>query len=283
VRHQRPASELDRFVGKLRVYQVSWQDTGAVWLWNEFSNLFRIQCSLAMRGMYLDRTGSPGSEAWVNENVRHGHGALGAAYPKAGGTDGVKEGDTPSFLHLLAPGLSDPGRPEWGGWGGRFQRLDPSRPVYVDARDRHPVATPEDRNYRWTVGRWREDIARDLAARMDWCVRGFGEANHHPVVHLNGDQTRRVLHQVAMPGGQVKLDAKGTHDPDGDGLDYHWWQYAEAGTFQGTAMIQNPDTPEGTLVVPPGSKPGTLHVILQVTDRGNPPLTSYRRIIVEVR
>jgi hypothetical protein len=29
-------------------------------------------------------------------------------------------------------------------------------------------------------------------------------------------------------------------------------------------------------------KPGTLHVILAVTDHGNPALTRYRRVIVEV-
>ncbi|MDO8542762.1 MAG: DUF1593 domain-containing protein [Opitutaceae bacterium] len=282
IRGERPAEAAARFVGKLRVYQVSWQDTGAVWIWNEFPDLFRIQCSNAMRGMYAEGRPAMRNEAWVNENVRRGHGALGAEYPKAGNTDGIKEGDTPSFLHLLAAGLGEPEQPDWGGWGGRFRRLHPEQRYYVDARDRHPNATEEVRENQWTVGRWHEATSNDLAARMDWCVRGYGEANHHPVVRVDGDAGRRVLHRTVVAGQRVELDAAGTQDPDGHAIDYRWWQYVEAGTYGEAVRIQNADSPRAGLVAPVVDGRKTVHVILAATDRGQPPLTSYRRVIISV-
>jgi hypothetical protein len=282
VRSGRNAEATARFVGRLRVYQVSWQDTGAVWTWNEFPDLFRIQCSTAVPGMYTEGRPAMRNEAWVDENVRQGHGALGVAYPKAGNTDGIKEGDSPSFLHLLAAGLSEPEHPEWGGWGGRFRRLDPTRRSYVDARDRHPRSTEEVREQQWTVGRWNEATSNDLAARMDWCVRGYGEANHHPVACVDGDQTRRVLHRNAIAGQRVMLDAIGTQDPDGDAITYRWWQYVEVGTYGQAVSIQNAESPKASFVVPAVDVSKTIHVILEATDRGRPPLTSYRRVTITI-
>ena len=61
-------------------------------------------------------------------------------------TANVKEGDTPSFLHLLAPGLSDPEQPTWGGWRGRYQPFDGRTPRFVDARDRHPFTEDAHRD-----------------------------------------------------------------------------------------------------------------------------------------
>lgn len=34
----------------------------------------------------------------------------------------ISEGDSPSFLHLIDKGLRSMEHPEWGGWGGRFER-----------------------------------------------------------------------------------------------------------------------------------------------------------------
>jgi hypothetical protein len=49
VRHERSAAELARFVAKIRLYQVSWQDSGAVWLWENFPSLFRVQSKRVRR------------------------------------------------------------------------------------------------------------------------------------------------------------------------------------------------------------------------------------------
>jgi hypothetical protein len=89
-------------------------------------------------------------------------------------------------------------------------------------------------------------------------------------------------------GETFKLDAWGTHDPDGDGLSYFWQQYPEAGTYKELV----PFGPRGnlspnlynvhTIIAPQVSSPQTIHFILKVTDKGTPALTRYRRVIVTV-
>lgn len=281
VRHERPADAVDRFVEKLRVYQISWQDTGAVWIWNEFPGLFRIQNSNAMRGIYAEGPPEMRDEAWVNRNVRNDHGPLGAQYPRAD-RPGIKEGDTPSFLHLLSPGLGDPELPELGGWGGRFDRLDPSRNSYVEALDDHPGSTQDSNRSQWTVGRWNVPACNDFAARMDWCVKNYDEANHHPVVVVEGDTSQQILQRTVRAGQSITFSASGTRDPDSDDLNYRWWHYAEAGSFRKQVELQNAATPIVTLVAPRVEPSTRVHLILEVTDSGEPPLTGYRRVIMTV-
>ncbi|MCY4588537.1 MAG: DUF1593 domain-containing protein [Bryobacterales bacterium] len=69
-------------------------------------------------------------------------GPLGAVYP---GWEFMMEGDTPSFLNLINNGLSDPERPNWGGWGGRYELYTPrmekwflepeTRPIWTNVQD----------------------------------------------------------------------------------------------------------------------------------------------------
>ena len=282
VRHDRTAEETERFVRKLRVYQISWQDTGVVWLWENFPQLRLIQSETAFRGIYAEGPSAMRDEAWGNANVRNDHGPLGAAYPRAN-VRGIKEGDTPSFLGLIGNGLSDPEHPEWGGWGGRFRRLDPARSTFVDALDSHPDSTDRMRRAQWTVGRWNVATSNDLAARMDWCVRRYDEANHHPIAVVDGDATKRVLHRDVRAGEVVLLDAAGTRDPDGDSLTFQWWHHAEAGSCDGMIRLASPDTRSTQLAVPTVDRPCEIHIILEATDDGVPPLTSYRRIVFTVR
>lgn len=281
VRNERTEAESNRFVGKLRVYQISWQDTGAVWIWNNVPGLFLIQSSGAQRGIYAEGPAFMRNGDWVRANVSQGHGRLGAGYPKAD-VDGVKEGDTPSFLHLLAPGLSDPEHPEWGGWGGRFQPAGRSRRFYVAARDEHPESDDATRQAQWTIGRWNPAISNDFAARMDWCVRPYKDANHHPAVQVFGDSTRKVLHRKVAAGESVSLDASGTNDPDGDSVNFHWWRYSEPGSYPESVSIRRERSANASFVAPVVSRPQTLHIVLAVTDSGQPPLTSYRRVIFTI-
>jgi hypothetical protein len=283
VRHDRTAAQTAEFVGKLRVYQVSWQDTGGVWIWEQFPKLFMIQTSDAVRGMYQEGDPAYRNQDWVDANVKNGHGSLGAQYPKAGKTDGVKEGDTPSFLYLLAPGLSDPAHPEWGCWGGRFKAYGNGTYFYVDARDTHPGISDVMEEERWTVGRWNRQRNLDFAARVDWCVHDYAHANHDPAACLNGDESTNVLQRIVTSGQTVSLSASGSSDPDGDNLRYHWWQYEEADSYEDAVEIEDSDSENACFVAPPVDSPKTIHIILKVTDDGNPNLTSYRRLVVTVR
>jgi hypothetical protein len=132
------------------------------------------------------------------------------------------------------------------------------------------------------VWRWRPAFQREFQARMDWCVRGVDEANHKPVAVVNGDATRQAIKIAAQPGEVIDIDAGGSSDPDGDALAYRWWVYREAGTYVGDVRIENSDAPQATLNVPDDASGATIHVLLEVTDEGSPPMTAYRRVIISV-
>jgi hypothetical protein len=85
------------------------------------------------------------------------------------------------------------------------------------------------------------------------------------------------------PGQTVSLSAKGTKDPDGDALTCRWWQYKEADTYEETIDIIDVGKEDASFTVPDDAREGTaIHVICEVTDSGAPPLTRYRRVVVEI-
>jgi len=57
-------------------------------------------------------------------------------------------------LNLIANGLGDPERPDWGGWG-----------VGVDGH--------WHTSNRATIWRWRAAFQNDFAARMDWTIKPY--------------------------------------------------------------------------------------------------------------
>ena len=59
--------------------------------------------------------------------------------------------------------------------------------------------------------------------------------------------------------------------------------YPEAGTGTSTVELGQPENSHGTYgTAPKVDKKETFHVILRVTDKGEPQLCSYKRIIVTV-
>jgi len=106
----------------------------------------------------------------------------------------------------------------------------------------------------------------------------YADANHPPVVQLGHAADLAVL-----PGVTVQLSAQGTTDPDGDELDYEWWHYPEAGSYDGAVEVQSASSPNAAFAVPADAAVGeTIHLVVEVTDRGTPPLTRYQRVIVTV-
>lgn len=168
-----------------------------------------------------------------------------------------------------------------------YQPLSETQPIWTNNNRSRDTVTADngitDTSDMATIWRWREHYQHDFAARMDWCVaESFAEANHNPKPVLNGDRSKRVLNLSAKSGDTVKLSAEGTSDPDGDEVQLSWWIYAEAGTLNGEASLSRSSGPSTELRLPQVSKPGSVHVILQAEDNGQPSLFAYRRAVVDV-
>jgi hypothetical protein len=313
IRATRSAEALAKAVAALRVYTISDQDDSGPWLRREFPGLFFIVSpGFNAGGAYHHATwsGISGdsfharcdgadstlvSNEWLERNVRR-KGPLGAEYPH---WEFLMEGDTPSFLGLVQNGLNAPEHPDWGGWGGRYELYTPrpqkwhlsaeTRPVWSDADDEVLGVDGRwhDDNHA-TIWRWRSAYQNDFAARMDWTIKPYAQANHPPVPRL-----AHPARLTARAGERVELSAEGTSDPDGDPVSYEWFYYPEAGTLatsnarSGQPLeIRGYDQPRASFsvpsgrVMPPGR--GTMHIVLAVTDHGTPRLTRYQRVIVDV-
>ena len=210
-------------------------------------------------------------EDWMMENILVDHGPLCAGYEAKPNRSFRSEGDSPAFMHMLQAALGSMEHPTFGGWGGRFTW---SKTYWKSALD-------DGKRYK-SILRWAPAFQNDWAARADWCVKPYEGCNHNPVAVCNGDSTQRILNVAVDPGTDVRLNATGSHDPDGDALAYRWWVYKEPGTYWETAPIQGETRPEAVVTVPTNASGRTIHIVLEITDSGNPPLTSYRRIILEV-
>jgi hypothetical protein len=187
----------------------------------------------------------------------------------------MKEGDTPSFLGLLANGLNVPGKPEYGGWGGRYRWLN--NQLYIDV----PDFLEGSLNERHTVARWRPAFQRDFMARVKWATGSFEETNHNPVVIINGNKSTFPLELELKAGELILLDASQSSDPDGDALEFRWFIYEEI--FRPSVLIRFETENQGDKVsfkMPESPKGEKIHIIVEVTDNGQPAMTSYKRIIL---
>ena len=306
--------EAERLIKKLRVYAISDQDDSGVWIRNNFPSLFYIVSPgddygnatwMGISASYIKGIDhSKISNSWIAKNIQQNHGALGAAYPDVAWS---VEGDTPAFLSLIPNGLNNAENPNWGGWGGRYELYIPdfskvkeghsivqckpeTRKIWTNAIDTYtPYVTNEfgravkpDTNkftgFKTTLWRWRDDFQNDFAGRMDWCTQSFTKANHPPVPILNHEE------EIYLKSGKsFQLNASKSIDPDGDSLSFLWFFYPEAGTFKGKFNLGQPEN-SNTLngVAPIVNSPETIHIILKVTDKGNPSLSRYKRVILNI-
>ena len=175
-------------------------------------------------------------------------------------------------MHQIVVGLGSLEHPTYGGWGGRFVREKNTKNVWRGGKD--------DGSWSKPIWRWSEDYQNDWAARADWCVKSFGEANHNPNVVVNGIPGKDIVRIEAKPGVNVNLSAAGSSDPDGDRLSFRWWYYKEPSTYPNEVKVKNANAEVAGFVVPNDGKGRDFHVILTVRDGGNPNLFAYRRVIV---
>jgi hypothetical protein len=218
---------------------------------------------------------------------RIAYGPLLESYPLTGNGTFVSEGDSPSYFHLLPTGLRSMEDPTYGGWGGRFAQVRPTTWTDWPARlnlpgDRVADASPygtDAYNRAYPQTRWIPALQNDFAARAAWQESSYRDANHPPLVYV--PRGRRDI--TVKAGHTVHLHGLGL-DPDWDRLSYRWWQYREAGTYGGAVTISGADSRSARFVVPRDAQRGdTIHLILEVTDQGDPPLTRYQRVIATVK
>jgi hypothetical protein len=317
-------AEVGKLIGRLRVYSISDQDDAGPWIRHEFPGLFYIvQPSEpnAAAYYYAAWTGISGdifyrncagadpttvTNEWLDDHIRKG--PLGKDYPRFAF---IMEGDTPSFLNLIDNGLDGFRRPDWGGWGGRYLYRQPygeTHPIWTQGGDLFTRVTSQDtvtgvdgRQYvsdQATIWRWRTAFQHDFAARMAWTIADPRQANHTPVVSVNGQAGTAPIYMDATVDQPVTLDASQSRDPDsGQTLHFLWFHYPEAGAADGNlsaVTLAGTDTSKVTVIPTAVCRPmwlpnlvpckgtGTAHIILAVTDDGSPTLTSYRRIILTV-
>lgn len=301
----RTPAEVNAFISRLRVYTISDQDDSGPWIRKTFPGLFYI-CSPGTqeRGAYHHATwtGISGDKfhgrfsgadfsivdnPWLDKNIRKDHGPLGAQHPY---TKFLMEGDTPTFLYLINNGLGSPEHPDYGSWGGRYELYTPrmqkwfyepeTRPIWSNAEDEvMGIDSAFQTSNKASIWRWRQAYQNDFAARIDWTIQSYKNANHPPVAKL---AHANLLN--AKAGDTVLLDAGPSTDPDGQALNYEWIYYREAGTYEYKSLLKiaGNNTVKASFVAPKVSRPETIHIILAVTDKGTPALTRYQRVIVTV-
>jgi hypothetical protein len=284
VKQSRSSEELKRFVRKFRIYTITDQDmqysmrmnrsySSHMWLRKEFADdlqfvwdegTWQEQCELGKRHWQQHK-----------DNIQ-GRGALGGEYPTY--KWGV-EGDTPSFLYVMPNGLNNPEDPHQAGWAGYHERgmcADSLTTAWTSWQE--PVRSI-------SVGykqRFYPDELNDFMARMQWAAEGKGNLNPYIVIpndtiNITITKKKKVKKGTMIP---LTLDASKSFDPDGDNLQFSWWQQPEIGKTKVT--IEQADQPIATLRIPADTKGDTIHIICEVHDDGPYRLPAYRRIIIKI-
>jgi len=91
-----------------------------------------------------------------------------------------------------------------------------------------------------------------------------------------------AVKREVKPGEIVKLEAT-TTDPDKNKLTCRWWQYTGADSATDSVTIANADSMNQASFVVPNEPGKQVHIILQVTDDGTPPLVGYLRVICNIQ
>lgn len=316
VQKTRSATEFDRFLSKLHIYGISDQDFGGKWLRDNFGDkLFYIVSpsngswfgnwtyyKATWPGISSDNF-NHGSEDgvrkskgfggadfsaidndWITKNIMS-KGAYGSLYPLP---TFITEGDSPTYLGLIPNGLNVPERPDFGGWGGRYNLYKPDKkqfgtvekyPIWTNVSDA-VVGTDNQKHTspQATIWRWRRAFQNDFAARMIWTTTSDRSlANHAPTVQADNNEF------TVKGGDKVDLSVI-VADPDGDSVNVKWYQYLEAGSLSEKIILQNGATQcEVSFIAPhTDGKYGSIHVIAEVTDNGKPSLTRYCRFVINV-
>ncbi|MBR5850784.1 MAG: DUF1593 domain-containing protein [Alistipes sp.] len=288
LKQEHPA-DYDRAIRKAVLYCIWYQDGAGSYI-ERVHPQATILLSHHFSGSW-DYGSLPNSDHFVNEHLRNKANPLGKFYEQPF----ISEGDTPAFLYALPNGLRSYENPTYGGWGGRFYKVEGFEKVYRDVS-------------LGSLREWVETALCEFQARLKWCVTpNYEEANHAPVIEVEG-----ALDRVVRSGEEVVLRAK-ISDKDPRDIEGAWrvrghmwqqkgrtrawleedpekrleeyrtdWCQDPAGSYSGSVDLQFLGKEAVSFVAPEVDQPETIHVILEAFDMAVPRLTSYARYIVTV-
>ncbi len=212
------------------------------------------------------------------------------------GNSYINEGDSPSFYYVLGNGLRGYEDPTWGGWGGRFYKVEGLKNVYRDVS-------------KMSYSAWTEYVLRDFEVRNNWCnAASYEDANHYPVIEMetplditvHSGETVEIKYKVTdsdKPNPEAMWQRYGTlWEQQGMSKEQFmersknmgplpvqasWSQFKEAGTYDGWVKLNSGRNSVG-FVAPKVSEAKTIHLLMEATDQGSPALTSFARVVVTV-
>lgn len=280
VKHTRCEKDLRKFVAKIRIYDVLGQDDAGAWIAKNFPEIIYIR----NKEVY----GWGPSDQWIKQHIQS-HQPLGKHYPNR---IWATEGDSPAFFYVYANGLNLPDSLEYGGWGGRFSHQKTSGIRGMDFIVRSGKdETKYDPYYMHgsckegcdAINKWKQHIWNNLAARMLWTTTDdYKAVNHHPHAVVNGDRSLKCIFKKVKAGSSIVLNANGSTDPDGNSLTYKWYVYSEPSSYKGEVNIEGMNKGKCDVHIPTDAIGKNIHIILELTDIAKPPLTVYRRIVLNV-
>jgi hypothetical protein len=188
------------------------------------------------------------------------------------------EGDTFTYLNLVANGLTGWEDATPGGWGGHGLENGVPRAPRAGGMSLAGLGTRSGARPPSPEPNFVPAAQNELAARIRWSVTPtYAGANHAPRVTL-----RTSAHVAARPGETVRLEGAAS-DPDGNAVRVRWWQWQDVDTYPGRVTIANPTALAASFQVPNDAAAGqTIHLVLEATDDGRPAMTRYRRVVVTV-
>lgn len=188
------------------------------------------------------------------------------------------EGDTDTFLNLVDNGLRGYRDNSFGGWGG-YARPDPTNGGFGASDFAAMFAAAQGRERkRAPTHPFLAAAQRDWAERFKWAVTPtYSGANHNPRVTLVGP------HEITAKAGQKLTLATKASDPDGDKIAFKWWNWKEAGSYQGDLAVTGGADGRASLTIPADAKPGDrFQIIVEASDNRPAPLSHYDKLVISI-
>ena len=281
--------EYDRAISKAVLYCIWYQDAAGNYIERHHPKA-TILLSHHFSGSW-DYGTMTNSDNFIRQYLQNGKNPLGKFYTQPY----ISEGDTPAFLYSIDNGMRSYEHPTYGGWGGRFYRVEGFENVYRDVS-------------LGALREWMEPALRDFQARLEWCITPtYEEANHAPEITIEGglDRTVKRGEKVTLTAQICDRDPRDVEgawrirghmweqkgrtrawldeDPEKRIEEYRTdWCQTSGGSYTGSVDLLFEGKDQITFTAPEVTQPETIHILLEAYDMALPRMTSYARFIITV-